>query len=183
MTAMSDPVRTKTISRLGLGSYLPQRPDTPRVSQGDFDTLTPRIISELIPDIRPRTPTATYGSIGKEKLLSAEHCKYRQTCDELSDDEFVASSGEDDDKDGFSDNDSISELERGSEPLVDRNRAIPEIRLRPENPDSAYIPPRKSDMRRFDFDAENSVSPEYQFQCPLPLELTKINMRHCAVNK
>ncbi|XP_055892290.1 uncharacterized protein LOC106069968 isoform X1 [Biomphalaria glabrata] len=183
MTAMSDPVRTKTISRLGLGRYLPQRPDTPRVSQGDFDTLTPRIISELIPDIRPRTPTATYGSIGKEKQLSSEHCEYRQTCDELSDDEFVASSGEDDDKDGFSDNDSISELERGSEPLVDRNRTIPEIRLRPENPDSAYIPPRKSDMRRFDFDAENSVSPEYQFQCPLPLELTKINMRHCAVNK
>ena len=38
------------------------------------------------------------------------------------------------------------------------------LKLRPEKLDAIYVPEDKRDMRRFDFDAENTQSPPYEFK-------------------
>ena len=97
---------------------------------------------------------------------------------ESEEDNDDSSSSDDDDDD---DNDSISELEKGKEPPVDRNRRAPDLHLRPERLDQLYIPENKRDhARRFDFDASKCEIPPYEFGCPVEEPYNKINFRFHA---
>ncbi|RUS83222.1 hypothetical protein EGW08_009033 [Elysia chlorotica] len=94
-----------------------------------------------------------------------------------SDDDKDSSDNSDDDDD----NDSISELEKGKEPPVDKNRRAPDLHLRPERLDQLYIPENKRDhARRFDFDASKCEIPAYEFECPVEAPYNKINFRFHA---
>ncbi|XP_005091749.2 putative uncharacterized protein DDB_G0291812 [Aplysia californica] len=60
----SEPTVYRDGRQTGGYSYLYQRrPDTPRVNPGNFDTLSPRILSHLVTDPRPRTPNSSYGDV------------------------------------------------------------------------------------------------------------------------
>ncbi|GFO24089.1 hypothetical protein PoB_005059400 [Plakobranchus ocellatus] len=92
-----------------------------------------------------------------------------------TDDDDSSSSEDDDDDD---DNDSISELERGKEPPVDKNRRAPDLHLRPERLDHIYTPENKRDYaKRFDFDASKCEIPAYEFESPVGPPYNKINFR------
>ncbi|PVD20530.1 hypothetical protein C0Q70_18686 [Pomacea canaliculata] len=171
------------------------RPDTPFVTPGNHDTLTPRVLSQLlVDDFRPSS--AAYGDrviTRAERKCSARGDKQRGSDDASTTSGVESDSGEaqgndsdidkkDDDDDEGDSSDSDAE---GFEPsLDDARRQIPSaqniFQLRPEKLDAIYIPQDKRDMRRFDFDAGNVELPPYEFKSPVPDSLENVNLRLCA---
>ncbi|KAL8594283.1 hypothetical protein ACOMHN_000985 [Nucella lapillus] len=169
-------------------------PGTPRVEPGHFDTLSPRILSQLLSDVQPRPSLASYGDI---ILTTRPERRFREKKEpklNLNDDVSTTSSiesdgGDDDDDvsedDDNEDDDSSDSEEGGFEPsLDDLRRQMPHpqsvLHLRPEKLDAIYVPEDKRDMRRFDFDATKVDVPLYDFKRPLPDSLSKVSLRLCA---
>ncbi|CAL1536537.1 unnamed protein product [Lymnaea stagnalis] len=187
--AHSDLPTSRPDSRVGSAKLLHKRPDTPRVNHGNFDTLSPAVLSQLVSDSRPLTPESTYGSVSRRSRSSKSGGKARRYARSLGRSDSDSSSYDADSDDEWvnllagSDDESLSDMEKGNEPSLDPNRPIPDLHLRPELLDREYVPRRKSDMRRFDFSAENIDLPVYCFKNPVPSPLDKINIRYCALQK
>ncbi|XP_076449725.1 uncharacterized protein LOC143286062 isoform X2 [Babylonia areolata] len=209
LTSCTGPQRPQSTPAHGLRSphsslhvvgYSPRPPptprlDTPRVDPGRFDTLSPRVLSQLLDDVQPRPFSASYG----DRILTRPERRPQRKKEgdgeskvNLNDDVSTTSGiesdgGEDDDvsEDDGEDDDSSDSENGGFEPsLDDLRRQMPHpqsvFRLRPEKLDAIYVPDDKRDMRRFDFDAEKVELPPYEFKCPLPDTLHKVNLRLCA---
>nr|KAG5687253.1 hypothetical protein BaRGS_016428 [Batillaria attramentaria] len=166
------------------------RPDTPLVNQGNFDTLSPRILSQLLDDVSPRPPSASYGdrvlTRGDKRSRTKDPFKQIFPDDLSTTSGFDSDDDDEDEEDDDDDDDEASDSENGGfEPSLDEvRRKVPYpqnvLHLRPEKLDAIYVPEDKRDMRRFDFDAENVDLPPYEFKCPLPDKLMNVNLRLCA---
>lgn len=166
------------------------RPSTPLVTPGDFDTLTPRVLSELLGDDPWPLSSMAYGDKIWERVGSKQSSKEvpRPINLDISTSGFGSEGGEDDEEDDndYNDEDESSESDSGGfEPSLEQARrnmftAQSVFRLRPERLDAIYTPEDKRDMRRFDFDAGNVDTPPYLFTCPLPLPFSELNLQLCA---
>jgi hypothetical protein len=85
-------------------------------------------------------------------------------------------------KESQNDTDESSE-EDGPEPSLENlgKTTVPELVLRPEKLDAMHVPEYpKGDRRRYDFDAENTDIPPYEFAYPFSEELKQVKFRLLA---
>ncbi|XP_048254806.1 uncharacterized protein LOC125381653 isoform X2 [Haliotis rufescens] len=145
------------------GAYRPscglRTSETLDVTPGDFDTLSPNVLADLLG--RSRITPHNFG-------------------DRVKDDD-VSTSGIDSPN---SDNhDSSSDSDSEPEPPVDSNRPVPQLQLRPEKLDAIYVPEDRRDRRRFDFDAEHVDIPAYEFETTLPEPFGRLDLKVIARQK
>ncbi|XP_067650805.1 uncharacterized protein [Haliotis asinina] len=145
------------------GAYRPSNglrtSETPDVTQGNFDTLSPNVLADLL-----GKSTITPHSFG----------------DRVKDDDMSTSGI---DSPNSENDDSSSDSEREPEPPVDSNRPVPQLQLRPEKLDAIYVPEDRKDRRRFDFDAEHVDIPPYEFESALPEPFGRLDLKVIARQK
>lgn len=123
----------------------------PPVRPGNYDTLSPEILAQLID---PSSGSSSYGDGHSvmDKIRKLGSTKYSN-----------------DENDSISGIDSTSDSERDSDYEAEMNQSvIPELNLRPEKLDHIYVPENKRSWKRFDFDADHVDIPPYEFKSPLP---------------
>ncbi|XP_041375326.1 uncharacterized protein LOC121388155 isoform X2 [Gigantopelta aegis] len=137
-----------------------RKSETPEVNQGNFDTLNPAVLADLI------------GS-NSSRLSFGDSSGYKVDRSRDDDSTSRTESSSDSEDDDSSTSEPEEELFSGITPM-------PEVHLRPERLDSIYVPENKKDPRRFDFDAENYDIPPYDFGHPIPEPYNKLDLKLIA---
>ena len=162
-----------------------RRCETPsNVHQGQFDTLSPFVISDLLRKSdtnennnseRESTPDE------KSPLIEILQEETRQLAETERDDDASTTSGIDT---AASDNEVVSsETDSDFEPVIIADVNIPELNLRPEKLDAIYVPEPKRGWRQFDFDMSNIDLPPYEFKSPFPEYLDDVDLKQMAKQK
>ncbi|XP_060077986.1 uncharacterized protein LOC132557507 [Ylistrum balloti] len=158
-----------------------RRSDTPTdVRPGNFDTLTPNVLANLISGNSYKT-APRYGDRGHFGEESVEDKNKKSTTPPKDDD--VSTSGIDSThsaEEDISSSSSSSDEDSDYEPSVDRNRDVPDLNLRPEKLDSFVIPDSAKGWRKFDFDVDETDIPPYEFEEVLPESFRELDFRQIA---
>ncbi|XP_021375884.1 uncharacterized protein LOC110464787 isoform X3 [Mizuhopecten yessoensis] len=161
-------------------SGLIRRSDTPTdVRPGNFDTLTPNVLANLISSNSYKT-APRYGDPGPSGEEPLEDKNRKSTSPPKDDD--VSTSGIDSthSAEDISSSSSSSDEDSDYEPSVDRNRDVPDLNLRPEKLDSFVIPDSAKGWRKFDFDVDETDIPPYEFEEVLPESFRDLDFRQIA---
>lgn len=150
------------------GSSLRRSATPTDVKPGNYDTLNPRVLGNLIGDSRPKS---SYG----DRIPSPDDSDEKQKAK----DDDVSTSGIDSIRtdDDSSSSTSSDDEDSDYEPSIDRNRSAPSLNLRPEKLDSLSIPDSSKGWRKFDFEADVIDILPYEFPVALPDPFNDLDLR------
>jgi len=153
--------------------------DTPTdVRPGNFDTLTPHVLANLINSSNKGAPT--FGDRVPSEEDSTEEKYVSKKYVTIKDDDVSTSGVDSTHSVDDSTADSSEEDDSDYEPSLDRDRDVPDLKLRPEKLDSLVVPDSAKGWRKFDFDANDVDIPPYEFVEPLPEPFSELDLRQVA---
>ena len=148
-------------------------PSSSRRRQEPFDTLTPTA-AYLLSNVQPYS---VYG----DKPYVSESDSDAATSTSTSTSTTGARTGARRRQEPDSDDDSADEGDEPDLNAIDLKH-LPQLNLRPEKIDNIYTPEyARGDRRKYDFDATNTVQPEYLFAHPLSEEM--VGLQTCLLSK